>query len=152
LSVERDNMLNSLKNIVIPILREKEFKGSFPHFRRITKKKIDLLTFQFDKYGGGFIIEVAVCPPEGYTHYWGEKVPPNKVTAHDLHPDNRLRLTDKDEWFRYDKKNLFGNIYEKVAKKVLKRLTQADEYWNTHQTITNPWYERERYQNDGGHS
>jgi hypothetical protein len=129
-SAEREKMINSLKNIVIPSLREHGFKGTFPHFRRINEKKIDLLTFQFDKYGGGFIIEAAVCSPEGYTHHWGEKVTPNKVTSYDIHPDNRLRIGDKDDWFRYDKRSFFGNIYDKVANKVLKSLSEADDYWS----------------------
>lgn len=122
-------MLNSLKNIVIPSLLERGFKGTFPHFRRVTEKKIDHLTFQFDKYGGGFIIEVAVCPPAGHIHHLGEKIPPNKVTPYDLNLKNRKRIGDKDNWFRYDKLNLFGNIYDKVAFKVLKNLSEADEYW-----------------------
>ncbi|MFF2886098.1 DUF4304 domain-containing protein [Paenibacillus sp. NPDC057967] len=66
-------MLSALKSIVIPSLRERGFKGTFPHFRRVNEKKIDLLTFQFDKYGGGFIIEIAVCSPAGHTHHWGNK-------------------------------------------------------------------------------
>jgi hypothetical protein len=124
-------MISSLKRIVIPSLRDRGFKGSFPHFRRISDKKIDLLTFQFDKYGGGFIIEIAVCSSEGHTHYWGEKVPPNKVNAYDLHPKNRLRIGDKDDWFRYDKRVFFGNIYDKVANKVFKSLSDADNYWSS---------------------
>jgi hypothetical protein len=77
--------------------------------------------------GGGFIIEIAVCSRNGHTHKWGEIVPPSKVTAHDLHPDNRLRIGDKDEWFRYDRRIIFGDIYNKVAKKVLKNLSVADD-------------------------
>ncbi|WP_217582255.1 hypothetical protein, partial [Lysinibacillus sp. GbtcB16] len=71
----------------------------------------------------------AVCPPAGHTHHWGEKVPPNKVTPYDLILKNRKRIGDKDNWFRYDKFNLFGNIYDKVAYKALKNLSEADEYW-----------------------
>jgi hypothetical protein len=130
MSSERDNMISELKKIVVPGLRERGFKGSFPHFRRISEKKIDLITFQFDRYGGGFVIEAGVCSPEGFTHSWGEKVPPNKVTAHDLHPDNRLRLKDNDgQWFRYDVENESEDIYENVANEVLKHLQEAEEYW-----------------------
>lgn len=39
-----------------------------------------------------FVIEIAVCSPDGFTHYWGEKVLPNKVTVYDLQPNNRRRL------------------------------------------------------------
>lgn len=127
----RLKMISALRNNVVTTLREKGFKGSFPHFRRITDKKIDLLTFQFDKYGGGFVVEVAKCSPKGLTHHWGEKVPPNKVTAHDVHPDDRLRLNDgPDDWFRYDLANAPESIYEKVAIEVLNHLDEAEAYWD----------------------
>ncbi|OMC81588.1 hypothetical protein BK128_21685 [Viridibacillus sp. FSL H7-0596] len=119
-------MVSSLKKIVIPILREKGFKGSFPHFRRIKENKIDLLTFQFDKYGGGFVIEVAVCPPDGVTHDWGKKVPSNKVTAHDLY--NRLRLNG-GEWFRYDAPSSDEGIFDILANGVLNCIPEAENYW-----------------------
>lgn len=93
MSSERNKMISKLKEIVVPELRDREFKGSFPHFRKISKEKIELLTFQFDRYGEGFVVEVGVCSPEGFTHSWGEKVPPHKVTAHDV--NNRLRLNEK---------------------------------------------------------
>lgn len=35
----RDNMISVLKMIVVPELRKRGFKGSFPHFRRISEKK-----------------------------------------------------------------------------------------------------------------
>ncbi|WP_096271169.1 DUF4304 domain-containing protein [Paucisalibacillus globulus] len=126
-SSERDNMIIELKNMVVPELRNKRFKGSFPHFRRISEDKIDLITFQFDRYGGGFVVEVGVCPPEGFTQSWGEKVPPYKVTVHDI--DDRLRLKQNDgQWFRYDVD--VENIYEHVAKDVLNHLYEAEEYWD----------------------
>lgn len=128
MSLSRENMIAVLKKTVIPELRQRGFKGSFPHFRRIKEKKIDLMSFQFDRYGGGFTVEVGVCSPEGYTHYWGEKVPPNKVTVHDL--NKRLRLKENDgQWFRYDVESESGDIYEIVANEVLQHLHEAEEYW-----------------------
>lgn len=130
MSVGRDNMISTLKGTVVPELRQRGFKGSFPHFRRIKEKKIDLMTFQFDRYGGGFVIEIGVCSLEGVTHSWGEKVPPNKVTAHDLHIGNRLRLKDSDgQWFRYDVENESEDIYKIVANEVLQHLNEAEKYW-----------------------
>ena len=64
--------------------------------------------------------------------------------AYDLHPNERLRLESKnplsdkgsDYWFRYNKLNLFGNIYEKLAKKVIKLIEkQAEFYWNKNKSI-----------------
>jgi len=49
MSDERDRMIETLKEYVVPVLRERGFKGSFPHFRRPTATAIHLLTFQFDK-------------------------------------------------------------------------------------------------------
>ncbi|NHM33830.1 DUF4304 domain-containing protein [Neobacillus terrae] len=126
---ERDNMISAIKKIVVPELRKRGFKGSIPNFRRISQKNIDLMTFQFDRYSGGFVIEVGLCSPEGFPHYWGEKVPANSVTAHDLHPDNRLRLKDSNgQWFRYDVENGSGDIYGKVAIDVLRHLYEAEDY------------------------
>jgi len=96
----------ALKKLVVPVLRERSFTGSFPHFRRI-KEEVDLLTFQFDRNGGGFIIEAAKGKKEGFTTHWGKYIPAAKLTAWDLHPDQRKRLHpgpdgSVESWFRYD--------------------------------------------------
>jgi hypothetical protein len=133
----RDEMIKKLNEIVVPALRQLNFKGSFPHFRRLTPQRINLLTFQFDRHGGGFVIEIANCKPEGFTTSWGLEIKPNKVTAHDM--DRRKRIQSnmktnsslKEDWFRYDTKHLFGlsNVYSKVCKDVLSKLDIAEEYW-----------------------
>jgi len=137
---DREAMNNALKEHVIPILREKKFEGSLPHFRRITDHQIDLLTFQFDQYGGGFVIEVSKAPNEPFQTYWGETIQPNKLTAYDLNPTNRKRIHPKgildkdstDDWFRYDKFTFFKkNIFKKIAKQVIKNLDLAEKYWDS---------------------
>jgi len=127
-------MVKALQEIVVARLRQKGFKGSFPHFRRSYPNRMDLLTFQFDKRGGGFVIEIAKCPPDGITTHWGEHIPPNKVRAWDIHPNERLRLQPRDgsstaDWFRYDKTSLLKDVYEKTAKDVLQYLEKAEEWW-----------------------
>lgn len=64
MSSEKKRMISVLNTIVVPEIRKRGFKGSFPHFRKISEDKIDLITFQFDRYGGGFVIEVGVCSAE----------------------------------------------------------------------------------------
>src|SRR5262245_51361703 len=97
----------ALQEMVIPDLRRRGFKGSFPHFRRIHDSRIDLLTFQFYSSGGSFVVEIAQCGPTGVSRW--THVPPNKVTAWDV--TNRLRLgTDRaagksDHWFVFGKPN-----------------------------------------------
>lgn len=89
---ERKMMDNALKKIVISVLRKQEFKGSLPHFRRENEKNIDLITFQFSKWGGSFVVEIGTCPIEGVTMYSGEHIPSNKVTAHHLNNTFRLKV------------------------------------------------------------
>lgn len=130
-------MVKCLNEIVVPALRNLDFKGSFPHFRRIKDDRINLLTFQFDRSGGGFVIEIANCRSDGITTAWGLEIKPNKVTAHDVNKRKRIQsnmdttssLTD--DWFRYDKESLFGlvNVYKKLCKEVLHRIPIAEDYW-----------------------
>jgi hypothetical protein len=131
----RDEMISAIKEHVVPHLRAKGFKGSFPHFRRVSTSRIDLLTFQFDKWGGGFVVEIAQCGPEGVTMYWGRKIIPAKVTAHDV--DRRLRLgsssESEDHWFRFDS----GQDTHDVALGVIPWIDgQAEKWWGSGQQIT----------------
>lgn len=145
MSAERDKMIKYLKEQVIPVLRSKGFKGSFPHFRRKTEDRIHLLTFQFDNWGGGFVIELANSYPEGYTTSWGKHVEPSKVTAHDLHPNQRKRIqanmftqdSSTDDWFRYNKSPTSKpeDVYDSICKDVLSKLRYAQEYWQNDEMV-----------------
>jgi hypothetical protein len=130
-NMRNDSMIAALKAEFVPALKERGFKGSFPHFRRIKPDKIDLLTVQFDRWGGGFVIEIAKCGPEGITTSWGLHIPPSKVRAWDVNnPRPRLGAPAPGEdgiWFRYDD----GTPVEKVARRVLTYLPGADDFWNT---------------------
>ena len=120
----------ALKTAVVPVLRESGFTGSYPHLRRVYVTHVDLLTFQFDVNGGGFVIEVARCGIGGTTSYGGKHIPASKVTAWDIHPDDRLRIkpgegSGTDSWFRYE-----SGRYDEVASQVLAKLPIAHEYWS----------------------
>lgn len=122
-------MVDALKRVVVPELRQRRFSGTFPHLRRITSTHIDLVTFQFDKWGGGFVIEIARCAPEGFITTWGRQISPNKVRAWDLHPNDRLRLmpgtgSGRDSWFRFD-----SGRFDTVAQSVLPFLEQAEQWY-----------------------
>ncbi len=132
-------MNKALQKIVIPVLRDMGFKGSLPHFRRFSETKVDLLSFQFDKWGGGYVIEISTCSLEGVEAHWGEHLPATKATPFYMHSNDRLRIQARDGsgtevWFRYDKKRaLFNsNIYEKVAKETLPFIiNQAEKWWSS---------------------
>ncbi|UPM55453.1 DUF4304 domain-containing protein [Gottfriedia acidiceleris] len=132
-SIERKKMDNALKKIVIPFLREHGFKGSLPHFRRMNEMNIDLITFQFNRWGGSFVVELTSCSLEGVTTYWGEHIPPNKVTAHDINDRFRLGANSKDGegiWFEFE--NAKSEVeFENVASNMLILLNLSDRNWIT---------------------
>ena len=137
MSQPRDQMLASLRQIVVPVLRDMGFRGSFPHFRRAGDRQIDLLTFQFSRWGGSFVVEMAFCTPEGFTTHYGKHIPAEKVRAHDIHPTQRLRLgshppAEADHWFSFEPER--AGIYADAAREVLPWLHgQAEQFYRTHQ-------------------
>ena len=130
--MKRDEMVLSVKGLFVPALRERGFKGSLPHFRRPMKERIDLLTIQFDKWGGGFVIEISNCAPEGIIMPWGEHIPPGRVKAWDVNPTNRPRLGspmpgEDGHWFRFDD----GTRTDEVAQLAVSYLREAEQWWGT---------------------
>lgn len=124
----RASMDAALKESVLPVLRSHGFRGSFPHFRRFTNDSVELLTFQFDKWGGGFVVEIARGSIDGYTTAWGEHIPAKKLTAHHLHPTTRKRIQPQEgggpeAWFRFDD----GNV-RRTAQELLKLLPLAESW------------------------
>jgi hypothetical protein len=134
MSTERDKMIKSLNEIFIPELRNRNFKGSFPHFRKTESGKTNLLTFQFDRSGGGFIIELANWNESEFKTHWGKIISLNKLTAHDLNERQRIypnSLTEKngtDSWFRYGNPKS-DQTYESLARKVIERIPIMEQYW-----------------------
>ena len=137
MSAEKDKMVAALKEKVVPRLKLLGFKGSFPHFRRILNGRLNLLSFQFDKWRGGFIIEIANCNPSGITTPWGKEIKANKVTVYDLFERKRIYADmtrdngSIDNWYRYDRTSLndYINVYESLCDDVLNNMSFALEYW-----------------------
>lgn len=129
---KRQEIDKALKEIVVPFLREKGFKGSMPHFRRQQSDRINLLTFQHSLYDTKFVIEIANCPVNGVTTSWEKQIPKNKVTSHDL--GYRMRLGSEkhntDYWFDYGKKSLFSNTFNKIAKEIIELWNEAENWWS----------------------
>lgn len=126
----RELMDVALKASVVPVLRESGFTGLYPHFRRAHVTHFDLLTFQFDVNGGGFLIEIARCGVGGITTQMGKHIPASKVRIWDLHPKDRLQITPGDgsgtgNWFRYE-----NGRYADLANQVLEKLPLAQDYWS----------------------
>ena len=125
----RDEMNAALRSRFVPALRTRGFRGSLPHFRRIGPSSVDLLTVQFDRHGGGFIVEIARCDLEGTTTHWGLHIPASKVTAHDVNRRHRLGCPGPGQdghWFRFDD----GSRADVVADDLVARLPEADAWWS----------------------
>lgn len=129
--MSRDEMNRALKARFVPALRQLGFKGSLPHFRRQRHSRVDLITVQFDRHGGGFVVELSQCGLEGVTTHWGKVISANTVTAHDLHPGQCHRLgatgSDIDHWFRFDD----GTSPMEVADSLCARIDDAERWWAT---------------------
>jgi hypothetical protein len=120
----RADMERELKSSVVPWLRKNGFTGSFPHLRRVGPLAVDLLTFQFDRHGGGFVIEIAQCPAQGVVTPWGEAISADLAKAWDVHPSRRKRIhadetkPGTEGWFRFDvrpPKQLAALVLEKLS-------------------------------------
>lgn len=101
---DRNKMVAALKSDVVPQIREYGFSGSFPHFRRFGPTKTDFVTFQFDKYGGGFVVELGEGPTDELVYPWGERKSAKKLTTFDLDLARRTRLaigppSAGEKWF-----------------------------------------------------
>lgn len=131
-------MIKSLNKVFVPELRKLNFKGSMLHFRRTEGEITNLITFQFDRDGGGFVIELVNWRGSEFKDSAGNTIPLNKLTAHHInkrqriYPNSILEKNGKQSWFRFDKNSIFDfrNKFDRVAKKVRSRLPIMEEYWN----------------------
>ena len=127
----REKMDMAIKEIVIPFLRSNGFKGSYPHFRRETSANLNLLSFQFSLFSAKFVVEIANCPPTGYTTSWGKVLTPAQCRVQYHAP--RLRIGSikhkTDHWYDFEREPLFGNIYKKRAKEIIENWGEAETWW-----------------------
>jgi hypothetical protein len=77
----RQEMCAELERTVVPVLQNKGFAGSFPHFHRISAERIDVLSFFFNPYGHGFVFKFGRCGPEGLVTRLGKRIRPDKLTT-----------------------------------------------------------------------
>ena len=123
MSSSRTDMERELKSAVVPWLRAMGFRGAFPHLRRPGDSAIDLLTFQLDRHGGAFIVEIARCSPEGVVTHWGKVISADKAKAWDVHPWRRKRIAAESKpgtegWFRFEReapKQIAALVLAKLA-------------------------------------
>ena len=98
----REVMLSALKAHTFVLLKEKGFTGRYPNFRRKLDNCIELISFQTNKWGGSFTIEVSAVFPgsvdPNYTLYEGVTEDTLGVEA----TNKQYRLPGMyDGWFYY---------------------------------------------------
>lgn len=132
---DRKDINTFLREKIIPWFRKIGFKGSLPYLRRITDCTVDLVTFQFDRNGGGFVIELAQTKNEVFKTYWGKEILQSKLTAYDLnnrtriHPKGILKDSLTDDWFRFDKGGLFTDPLKKIEKDIENNMETIENYF-----------------------
>ena len=119
----RDIMQSALKEHTFTLLKEQGFTGKHPNFRRKFDNCIELISFQTNKWGGSFAIEVSAVFPNSsntnYNLYAGVTEDAIGVEA----TNERYRLPGMyDGWFYYrdvyrKRTFFFGNVYYDVPEK-----------------------------------
>ena len=123
---------HEIKAVIIPKLRKLGFDGKYPHYKRISDNgKVDYLLFQFNKYGGSFIVEIAVAYPykgrKGNFYYYGEVTPAIVQSSNYGNTSKRLRIEPhKGEWFIYDKNN-YSQVVKSAKNLIMKNMSYFDK-------------------------
>jgi hypothetical protein len=131
-------MQRALQARVVPHLRERGFRGSFPHFRRVGTVQTDLLTFQFNKWGRSFIIELGRAAAGRYQNAMGEIIPSTELSAWNLALADRARLhagrwARREVWFKFGPSLRWWRNprrFDRAADHVVALLPQADAWWS----------------------
>jgi hypothetical protein len=115
-------MKRALAKLVLAPLLEAGFTGSHPHLRRTVGVRMELVSFQTDKWGGGFLIELATCPSKNIRDWAGQRVAAARVTAHHMAERVRLpKVVNRRAWYRYDTSTDEAR-FDKIAKQALTHL------------------------------
>lgn len=132
---EGDLMRRELKKVVFPVLQGMGFTGTGLFWQRPRDEALDLLDFQYWKYGGEFILEFARRERGNLQTYWGELIPEAKITAAHVPPLERARLEQRGPFTGEHLRGFafagFGEDrgkYEWLAGQVASLLPQVDEW------------------------
>lgn len=125
----RDIMLNALNSTVVKELKSQGFTGKHPHFKREKKNCIELISFQTNKYGGSFTVEVSVIFPDSkVTNLIDENIEISKANV--FCTNERYRLKGMfDGWFYYsDVYRMPQGFYHNVPEKEKDTFNPSDEW------------------------
>lgn len=125
----REIMLKTLKSTVIKDLKSQGFTGKYPDFKKTTPDCIELVSFQTNKYGGSFTVEVsAVFPNSKVTNLTNLNAAVDEQKVNVSCTNQRYRLKGMfDGWFYYrDVYKLPNGSYHDVSEKDAERFLPSD--------------------------
>lgn len=135
MSREGDLMRKALKKVLLPELKLNGFVGTTSSFQRLSPENLDLLSIQYRKYGGQFILEFARRERGAFSTSWGEIVPEEKIGVAHVSPLRRARLQrtheESGEVFGGFKFSGFGEDlakYNALASQVASLLPQVNAW------------------------
>lgn len=103
-NADRKTMEAALKEHCIPVLRDRGFKGSFPHFYRDTDNHISLVNFQFWSAGGSFCVNLGYADPQRKNVFFEPDTEVKSLKVMQTSGQCRLGATDGgDKWFHFGK-------------------------------------------------
>ena len=145
MSTDKEQMLRALKQRLEPELKRRRFTGSFPHYRRFTHHKTDVVSVHLDERASTFRLELAELPPSGFTAPNGVWVEIAEATTYDALLADRAKLTpvagNRKVDFRFGG-SLFlkgGARFDRAAESAIALLPQADAWWMGERQQPNIW-------------
>lgn len=147
----RQQIDDVLKSTCVPLLRERGFKGSYPHFRRIHGEHADLLMFQFRRDGSSFVVEISYADRERKNVGFRPEAPVSKIDV--ACTRERYRLGAKGgkevdgEWLRLAHSVLSSDErhFRRLALRVNDMvINEAEPWWSSKRMTPNTSFERAR--------
>ena len=128
-------MRRAFKRHLIPRLSSLGFAGKSSNFQRLTATAQDLLSIQYWKYGGSFILEFGRRQRGPLLTAWGEIVPEDALDVAYLPVSDRARLQERSEvspelfgGFRFEGFGEDVHKYDALAIRVAAMLPQVDAW------------------------
>ncbi|MCP5304354.1 MAG: DUF4304 domain-containing protein [Chromatiaceae bacterium] len=102
---DRKTIESQLKAEVVPFIRERGFKGSFPDFYRENEDCVCLANFQFYSSGGSFCVNLSYADPMRKNFYFRPETEAKKLKVSQTNEQIRLGSNgpNSDHWFSFGK-------------------------------------------------
>lgn len=138
MSREGDLMRKALRKHLLPALVAAGFSGRTNHFMRLLPAAQDLLSIQYWKYGGSFVLEFGRRERGPLHTSWGPVVPEDELQVAYLPVGDRARLQDRNA----PRDDVFGGFsfagfeedtarYEALGARVAGCLPQVEAWLST---------------------